>query len=273
MHLIYLDESGNSGTNLTDPQQPVFVLGALVVPEDKWKPLEQNIADCVSDFFLHQVPDHFEIHATDIRNATKTFKGVPIEGRLKLRDQLLQIANNFELKLVYRAIVKKRYASWLDRTFGSGVVLNPHIAAFPLVAQTLNYYLTSLGREHLGILINDDNQDVVGDLERTTRLLRAGSGALKLDRIIEKSFFIDSEKSLLLQLADLCIFQARKLEEIKIGLPEKRIDAKGIELIRPLIYQGNEALPDVLAWLTEQNKRSGEGPSGTGSPRGGRSRR
>jgi len=28
MHLIYLDESGNSGTNLTDPQQPIFVLGA-----------------------------------------------------------------------------------------------------------------------------------------------------------------------------------------------------------------------------------------------------
>jgi ABC-type dipeptide/oligopeptide/nickel transport system permease component len=31
MNLIYFDESGNSGTNLADPQQPIFVLGALIV--------------------------------------------------------------------------------------------------------------------------------------------------------------------------------------------------------------------------------------------------
>ena len=33
MHLIYLDESGQTGTNLKDPVQPIFVLGALIVPE------------------------------------------------------------------------------------------------------------------------------------------------------------------------------------------------------------------------------------------------
>ena len=30
MYLIYFDESGNSGTNLADPQPPVFALGALM---------------------------------------------------------------------------------------------------------------------------------------------------------------------------------------------------------------------------------------------------
>ena len=33
MHLISLDESGNTGTDLKDPQQPIFVLAALIVPE------------------------------------------------------------------------------------------------------------------------------------------------------------------------------------------------------------------------------------------------
>lgn len=37
MHLIYIDESGNTGKNLADPQQPVFVLGALVIPEGSWQ--------------------------------------------------------------------------------------------------------------------------------------------------------------------------------------------------------------------------------------------
>lgn len=273
MHLIYLDESGNTGNNLVDPQQPVFVLGALIVPEEKWRAIEAEISTIVADYFQGPPPENFEIHATDIRNGTQEFRGTPVEERIALRDDLLALANRFELRLVYRAIVKKRYASWLDKTFGAGITINPHIAAFPLVAQTLNHYLRNLGEDALGILINDDNKDVVADLERTTKLLRSNDGTLQLDRIIEKSFFIDSSKSSLLQLADLCIFHARKLEEIKIGLPERRLDSNGIRLIEPLIHQGNEALPDVLAWLTDQKKRSGEGPSGTGSPRGGRSRR
>jgi hypothetical protein len=42
MHLVYFDESGNSGTNLRDPQQPFFVLAALTVPETEWVGLEHE---------------------------------------------------------------------------------------------------------------------------------------------------------------------------------------------------------------------------------------
>ena len=166
----------------------------------------------------------------------------------------MQVANDHQLAFIYRAITKKRYATWLDRQYGAGIIINPHIAAFPLVAQTVNRYLRSLGSNQLGILINDENKEVVSDIERTTRLLRADPGSLHLDRIIEKSFFIDSAKSHVLQLADLCTFHARKLEEIKIGLLEKTIDAQGISLLEPLIHRGDEAMPDVLAWLTQQQQ-------------------
>ncbi len=40
MHLIYFDESGNTGNNLNDHQQPIFVLCALAVPEDRWLQVE-----------------------------------------------------------------------------------------------------------------------------------------------------------------------------------------------------------------------------------------
>ncbi len=92
MHLIYLDESGNSGNNLTDPQQPVFVLGALIVPETKWVSIETSILQVVSDYFDGSIADNFEIHATDIRNGTRHFKGVPLKDRVDLRDKLIQIA-------------------------------------------------------------------------------------------------------------------------------------------------------------------------------------
>jgi len=43
MYLIYFDESGNTGNKLNDPQQPLFVLCALAVPEDKWLQVEQDL--------------------------------------------------------------------------------------------------------------------------------------------------------------------------------------------------------------------------------------
>lgn len=273
MHLIYLDESGNSGTNLSDPQQPIFVLGALIVPEKQWKAIEQAVTEQIRSFFEDRVPDDYEIHASEIRAGRDIYKGIDLKKRIAYRDALMQIPVDFGLPFIYRAITKKRFGNWLDQTFGKGVFINPHIAAYPLVTQTINTYLRDQGAHDLGILINDDNKEVVGDIERTTRLLRADPSHLQLDRIIEKSFFIDSRKSPLIQLADLCAFHARKLEELKIGLPEKAVDLGGIELLDPLIHRGDESMPDVLAWLTAQNKRSGEDPGGIGSSRDGHSRR
>lgn len=94
----------------------------------------------------------------------------------------------------------------------------------------------------------------MSDIERFLKLLRATPGTLRLDRIIEKGFFIDSRKSLLLQLADLCTLHARKAEERKLGLPAKSIDDAGIALLQGLLHRGEEAFPDVIQWLQQVQK-------------------
>jgi hypothetical protein len=195
-----------------------------------------------------------EIHGGDLRQGTGIFKGVPVSDRLNLRDAWLQIAIDHKLHLIYRAIVKKRYERWMTAAFGAGVSVNPHLAAFPLVAQVANNLLRSLGKDALGIIISDDNREVVGDIECFQKLLRVTPGALHLDRIIEKGFFIDSSKSRLIQLADLCTLHARKVEERKLGMEAKRIDDRGIELIQPLIHRGVESFPDVIEWLKTVQK-------------------
>jgi hypothetical protein len=254
MHLIYIDESGNTGRNLADPEQPVFVLGALVVPETSWQGIERELEEAIR---VHGPPGEttdFEVHGSDIRRGTGVFRTVPVADRLRLRDAWLKIAVDHRLHFIYRAIVKKRYERWMLAAFGAGISVNPHLAAFPLIAQVANNLLRDLGPDILGIFISDDNREVVGDIERFQKLLRVTPGALHLDRIIEKGFFIDSRKSRLLQLADLCTLQVRKLEERKIGLPVKSIDDGGIELIEPLVHRGQESLPDVIQWLQEVQK-------------------
>ncbi len=99
----------------------------------------------------------------------------------------------------------------------------------------------------------------MGDVEKAIRILRGTEGVLKLGQIVEKGFFIESEKSVILQLCDLCVYTARRKEEKKAGLPVKAIDESGIPLIEPLIHIGDERFRDVNAWLTAEQKKGRPG--------------
>ena len=259
MHFIYLDESGNTGNNLNDVSQPIFVLGALIVPEQKWLKLEAELGAAIELAFPPPRPDDFEVHGTEIINARGFFRAFPIQKRLDFFKAWLEIAQRNELKFIYRAIAKKRYATWLQATFGSGVSINPHVVAFSLVAQVVNELLRTSPGAPLGMFISDENQQVVGDVEKSIRLLRGDLSSLRLGQIVEKGFFIESDKSLPLQLCDLCTYAARRLEEEKAGVPVKLINQACIPWVRPLIHRGKEAMPDVLAWLESQQKKERPG--------------
>ncbi len=108
MHLVYLDESGNTGTNLNDSEQLIFLLAALIVPEAVWQPLERDLEQAITRH-VSTMPEGQEIHATDLRSGRGAFKGISVETRIALRDEWLRIAARHELKVVYRALAKKRY--------------------------------------------------------------------------------------------------------------------------------------------------------------------
>lgn len=259
MHLIYFDESGNSGANLADAAQPVFVLCALLVPELKWMDLERDLVASIEKSFPSPRPDDFEVHANELANPRGFFRSVPIAHRLAFRDAWFKIAERHGLRVIYRAIEKKRFQQWVSATLGAGVTLNPHIAAFPLVARVVNDHLRTLPGQPLGIIISDENREVVRDIEKSIRLLRGIEGQLQLGQIVEKGFFIESHKSLPLQLCDLCAFAARKFEEQKLGTTLKPVDVSWAGLVETLVHRGDEKLTDVLAWLADQQKKERPG--------------
>lgn len=258
MYLVYLDESGQSGANLNDPKQPVFVLAALVVPEASWLGVEQDLTGLLNSFFPDR-PENLEIHAAALRNGNGYLRSQPLGKRLEFRDACLNAASLRGLKLVYRAIEKRRFKAWVEASFGVGVAINPHIVAFPLVARVVDEYLSAQPGEPQGIFISDENHEITRDVEKSIRLLRGSDGNLKLNRIIEKGFFIDSTKSLVLQLCDLCAYSARKKEEIQAGGQARDVDKRGIELLDPLIHRGNEAFEDTLDWWIKEQKKAARG--------------
>ncbi len=260
MHLIYFDESGNTGNNLNDAQQPIFVLCALAVPEVKWLQVEQDLHAEIEKAFPPPQPHNFEIHATDLMIGRKWFKSMPLlADRVAFRDALFSIAVTHELRIVYRAIEKKRFGRWMHGSFGAGIAINPHVAAFPLVARVIDDWLKSLPGSPLGIFISDENKEIVRDVEKSIRVLRGMEGTLKLGQVIEKGFFIDSSKSVILQLCDLCALTLRKKEEAKAGIRDNPLHHSGIALLEPLIHRGDEAMQDVLKWIAAEEKKKRPG--------------
>jgi hypothetical protein len=257
MTLVYLDESGNTGTNLQDTQQPIFVLAALLVPETSWQGLENELSDAIQRIFPGKLPIDFEVHAADLINPKDQcfFRKFPVAKRLELYQAWMQIAAKAGLKVIYRAIAKRRFLQWLTDTFGSGVLINPHVAAFALLTQVVNDYLKAQLGNPLGILISDENKEVMKDIEKSIRLLRVNTSDLRLSQIIEKGFFIESHQSLLLQLCDLAAYTLRRKEEARIGLTVKTLNQLVIPLVEPLIHRGKEPMTDILGWLEELYKK------------------
>lgn len=248
MHLVYIDESGNTGKNLNDPQQPVFLLCAMLIHKDQWQPLEMELQRICSENLKEKFEiDNFEIHAVELRNGRGPFKGIAVGERIRIRDELLRAAIHADAKIIYRSIEKKRFKAWMLDTFGSGISINPHVVAFPLIAQVVNQYLHE--QNTLGIFISDENKEIMADVEKSIKMLRGDSSELKLDRIIEKGFFIDSRKSLALQLCDLCAYSMRKKEERALGLAPKTVDESGIKLVDQITHIGEEPWHDVLEWI------------------------
>jgi len=87
VHLVYLDETGNTGTDLNDTQQPIFLLGALVVPEAHCQSLESDLNHAIEQHFPLIAEDGLEIHAADLRAGRGYFKKATVDARLALRNE------------------------------------------------------------------------------------------------------------------------------------------------------------------------------------------
>jgi hypothetical protein len=120
-------------------------------------------------------------------------------------------------------------------------------------------YLRSLPGRPLGILISDENKEVVADVEKSISIFRGDDGKLRLTQIVEKGFFIDSTKSFPLQLCDLFAMSARKMVERQNGFQPKSIDDSGIAYFQSLLHADRQNDGDVLEWLTKnQNQRKSQ---------------
>ena len=253
MNLVYIDESGNTGLNLKDPQQPVFLMAAMVLPESKWFSLEKHFFDISNEYFGNPLPSPFEIQAKDLKSNSGIFRKLDFPQQLSFRDRMLQMLLDNEIKVIYRRIIKSKFADFCDQHYGPGIKVNPYIMALPFVCTEVDHYLRQADDDQLGMLIFDEQKETLDDAERSLRTLRLDSSSiLKTTNIVEKGFFIDSSKSFALQLIDLAAYYIRKYEENKLGLRVSEVDKQTFDKIRQLVSTGvGSSVVDILEWVKD----------------------
>ncbi|MEA1911984.1 MAG: DUF3800 domain-containing protein [Spirochaetota bacterium] len=96
MTLVYLDESGDTGTNFSDPQQPIFVLGSLLIKQQIWKELEKKYNSIIGEAFNNQIPVNFELHTMDMVSRRGFFVDSTKSFPLQLIDLVLYFVRKYE---------------------------------------------------------------------------------------------------------------------------------------------------------------------------------
>ncbi|MCK5226156.1 MAG: DUF3800 domain-containing protein [Planctomycetes bacterium] len=251
MNLVYIDESGNTGLNLKDSQQPVFILAGMILPESKWFLLEKKFLNIAIKYFGSPLPHNFEVHAMDIKNRRRAFKNMSFPEQLSFRDEMLQLLVKNKIAIIHRKIIKSKFSTFCEKCYGSGIKVNPYIMALPFVCMEIDHHLRQKNNDKLGMFIFDEQKEILDDAERSLRTLRLDSESiLKTSNIVEKGFFVDSSKSFALQLIDLAAYYIRKYEENKLMLPVSNFDKQTFDKIETLTSTGvGSNTEDILEWV------------------------
>jgi hypothetical protein len=221
MHFFYLDESGDTGGNLTDASQPIFVLAGLSVADKKWNNTKESIDQIISDYFKGAQPLNFELHATELLspNGEGPFKGHEITDRLALVRKLLMLLADSGHSVHFFAIDKSKVSKnncEFDTTYNSK---NPYLVAFDYLITYINWHVKeNLGQSARGMIVLDEKPEHHSSIEAIIHHRRFKVPTTqKVKWIVEFSYPVDSKKNPMIQMSDLVALCIRRFLEIELG--------------------------------------------------------
>lgn len=221
MHFFYLDESGDSGANLNDDQQPIFVLGGLSIADKKWNNTKEQLDTIVSDYFNGNIPANFEVHSHELLspNGEGFFAGHPIDFRLALVRSLLGLIAELGHQVHFFAVEK--YCLEQSQCLYQAVfdTKHPYLLSFDYLITYMNWHVKSnLGQSARGMIVLDEKEEHHDSVEVIIQNRRFEvPNSQKVKWIVEFSYPIDSRKNPMIQLSDLVVLCIRRFLEIEKG--------------------------------------------------------
>ncbi|MGA2465046.1 MAG: DUF3800 domain-containing protein [Thermodesulfobacteriota bacterium] len=221
MHFYYIDESGDTGPNLDDPDQPVMVIGGVSVRDEGWNATHEALKHCLERFFGGNLPVDFELHADELLSprGDGPFQGVSRDRRNQLCMDVLGLLPDRAHHVHYLAIDKRRMR---DTPLGMVLTYNPkrpYLVGFDYLVTYINWFVKMrLGQSARGMIILDRKEQFHADIERIMRERRFGGAAThRVKWIVEFSYAIDSRRNPMIQFSDLVIYCIRRFVEMENG--------------------------------------------------------
>jgi hypothetical protein len=110
VHFFYLDETGCTGANCGDPEQPIFVLGGISVKDKGWRATTAQFNAALDDLFGGNKPAGAELHACDLVNGQGVFEGFDQQVRNTLAHRYIDIIAERSHSIHFIAIDKHKMA-------------------------------------------------------------------------------------------------------------------------------------------------------------------
>ena len=230
MHFLYIDEAGSTGTDLSAPQQPVFVMASIVVSDEKWKKTQRAVRQRLKDYFGSTLGPVFELHACDLLspNGDGPFAGHERERRNDLAIDLLGLVAERGHYLFHVPIYKGKLAAQPEPTKGWGFDWNnPWEFSFAFQVTMFEEFLrgSDTGRSSTGLAIIDHEDKYVSFVRAHTADRQEASGWQELKKVVEIGYSASSHANSLIQLSDLVAFTLKKYYEIStdqaVGWPDE----------------------------------------------------
>lgn len=211
MYLMYADESGNTGTDYDNKEQPVFVLVGVVIEDKYWNKVndyfeEEKIKIC-SEF------KEYEIHTSELFNAPKSsiFNKYSWQENLKKLEKIVDLIVSLPIDIYSSYIYKPDFKKYINQTLGNNIKIDPYLYAFALNYNDFNSDLKQ--KDSLGIIFSDELKNITNGIELLYPKLVSNN-----KNIIERSLYIDSKKNNFIQIADVLALYYNKYICITNGL-------------------------------------------------------
>lgn len=200
MYFLYLDESGNTGNDLKNKDQPIHYISWILVNCNDIQKIEKDILGLEINFLPYSKNFDFEFHGVELAMGKGYFKNFNIQDRLKLVESLVGIFKKYDIKF---------FSQWINKADLAEKYVNPyhpHYLSFMYIIEKIDKHLSDIWEK--GLVIMDKNIDTEQNIiDNFQEYKNTGTSFwFKRERItnlIDTVYYTDSYNSHLMQLSDV----------------------------------------------------------------------
>lgn len=229
VYFFYVDESGNTGANLDDPQQPIhWLLGLGVTPVALQRAEADLLGIAVRYLRDRAYAPEFEFHGADIYQGELDFASFVPAERIRLYGEILSVIPRHGMSLFCRGIHKVRHR---DRAKSKGYTPDhPQLLGFMYLTEALDEWLNerqpkpdlrgSVGDPELGLVVADEHRELDRTIvEKFSWWRRAGTEhgyrTREIRYLVDTVHYVPSRDSWMIQLADCAAYLLSRLERVR----------------------------------------------------------